>query len=238
MHIGVERNLDQWGSVEASRVLSPARGRALAAPSPPPASLASLAPRGGSPGHPRLAHNPLAGATRRDFGLAGRSRLRGPLLRFLFFRPDDDLVDDRSECVDEADVVALLPDQLRRTDRAGGIDVLAAGREIVGERVRRGTSARARVDAINLAGLDEGWRTPRVDPLPLDRLRDLRLPETAQVLESPVREVARKIGDDLDPLRVGVLDRRFGGRRMDHEDVPLVRLDGAEVGHVCRIAAA
>src|SRR5438094_1449438 len=64
MHIGVERNLDQWGSVEASRVLSPARGRALAAPSPPSASLAPLAPRGGCPGHPRLAHNPLAGATR------------------------------------------------------------------------------------------------------------------------------------------------------------------------------
>src|SRR5439155_26217788 len=102
-------------------------------------------------------------------------------IRLLFFRPHHDFVDDRSECVDEADVVALLPDQLRRTDRAGGIDVLAAGREIVGERVRRGTSARARVDAINLAGLDEGWRTPRVDPLPLDRLRDLGLPETSQV---------------------------------------------------------
>jgi len=41
-----------------------ARGRALAAPSPPSASFASLTPRGGSPGHPRLAHTPLTGATR------------------------------------------------------------------------------------------------------------------------------------------------------------------------------
>ena len=41
------------------------RGRALAAPSPPTASFASLMPRGGSPGHPRLAHTPLTGATRR-----------------------------------------------------------------------------------------------------------------------------------------------------------------------------
>jgi len=39
-------------------------GRALAAPSPPAASFASLIPRGGSPGHPRLAHNPLTRATR------------------------------------------------------------------------------------------------------------------------------------------------------------------------------
>src|SRR5438105_4705103 len=41
-----------------------ARGRARAAPSPPSASFASLMPRGGSPGHPRLVHNPLAAATR------------------------------------------------------------------------------------------------------------------------------------------------------------------------------
>jgi len=41
-----------------------ARDRALTAPSPPTASFASLTPRGGSPGHPRFAHNPLAGATR------------------------------------------------------------------------------------------------------------------------------------------------------------------------------
>ena len=39
-------------------------GRALAAPSPPFASFASLTPRGGVPGHPRLAHNPLTRATR------------------------------------------------------------------------------------------------------------------------------------------------------------------------------
>src|SRR5438270_3141806 len=49
----------------ARRVLSRARGRALTAPSPPSTSLASLTPRGGSPGHPRFAHNPLARATRR-----------------------------------------------------------------------------------------------------------------------------------------------------------------------------
>ena len=49
----------------ARRVLSPVRGRALAAPSPPTASFASLMPRGGSPGRPRLAHTPLTGATRR-----------------------------------------------------------------------------------------------------------------------------------------------------------------------------
>ena len=57
-----------------ARVLSRARfarqgplplGRALAAPSPPFASFAALTPRGGSPGHPRFAHNPLARATRR-----------------------------------------------------------------------------------------------------------------------------------------------------------------------------
>src|SRR5207302_4990042 len=47
------------------RVLSRGRGRALAAPSPPSASFASLTPRGGSPGHPRLAHTPLPRATRR-----------------------------------------------------------------------------------------------------------------------------------------------------------------------------
>src|SRR5439155_16188095 len=47
------------------RVLSPVRGRALAAPSPPCASFAALTPRGGGPGHPRLAHTPLTGATRR-----------------------------------------------------------------------------------------------------------------------------------------------------------------------------
>ena len=41
-----------------------ARDRALTAPSPPTASFASLTPRGGSPGHPRLAHTPLTGATR------------------------------------------------------------------------------------------------------------------------------------------------------------------------------
>ncbi len=46
------------------RILSPARGRALAAPSPPFAAFASRMPRGGSPGHPRRAHGPLAGATR------------------------------------------------------------------------------------------------------------------------------------------------------------------------------
>ena len=49
---------------DAPQVLSPVRGRALAAPSPPSASFASLTPRGGSPGHPRLAHTPLTGATR------------------------------------------------------------------------------------------------------------------------------------------------------------------------------
>src|SRR5439155_9079414 len=64
MNVGVEGNLNQRRSVEPSRVLSPARGRALAAPSPPSASLAPLAPRGGCPGHPRHAHNPLAGPTR------------------------------------------------------------------------------------------------------------------------------------------------------------------------------
>src|SRR5438045_517929 len=52
MHIGVERNLDQRKPVDASRVLSPARGRALAAPSPPFAAFPSLTPRRGSPGHP------------------------------------------------------------------------------------------------------------------------------------------------------------------------------------------
>ncbi len=49
----------------ARGVLSRARGRALAAPSPPCASFAPLTPRGGAPGNPRLAHNPLARATPR-----------------------------------------------------------------------------------------------------------------------------------------------------------------------------
>ena len=48
----------------ARRVLSPVRGRALAAPSPAFASFAALTPRAGCPGHPRLAHTPLTGATR------------------------------------------------------------------------------------------------------------------------------------------------------------------------------
>jgi len=46
------------------RVLSRAQGRALAAPSRPSASLAPLTPPGRCPGHPRLAHNPFARATR------------------------------------------------------------------------------------------------------------------------------------------------------------------------------
>src|SRR5207245_583948 len=46
-----------------ARVLSPVRGCALAAPSPPTASFAPLIPRGGSPGHPRLAPTPPTGAT-------------------------------------------------------------------------------------------------------------------------------------------------------------------------------
>src|SRR5438477_10985804 len=66
------------GSVPAQRVLSPVRGCALAAPSPPFASFAPLTPRGGSPGHPRLAHTPLTGATR-DASIVSelsRSRVR------------------------------------------------------------------------------------------------------------------------------------------------------------------
>ena len=72
MNVGVEGNLNQRCSVEASRVLSQgvgapdgeaARGRVLAAPSPASCSFASLI-RVAGPGLPRLAHNPLAGATR------------------------------------------------------------------------------------------------------------------------------------------------------------------------------
>src|SRR5216110_2657658 len=66
------------GSVPAQRVLSPARGRALAAPSPPSASFAPLTPRGGSPGHPRLAHNPLAGATRNPRTVNASLRVNPP----------------------------------------------------------------------------------------------------------------------------------------------------------------
>ena len=53
-----------------------ARDRALAAPSPPTASFASLMPRGGSPGHPRLAHNPLARATRNSSSAGGNRDAR------------------------------------------------------------------------------------------------------------------------------------------------------------------
>src|SRR5437588_63380 len=53
------------GCFTSLRGLSGARGRALAAPSPPFASFAFAHSAGRSPGHPRLVHNPLAPATRR-----------------------------------------------------------------------------------------------------------------------------------------------------------------------------
>ena len=94
------------------------------------------------------------------------------------------------------------------------------------------------MNAVDLACAHEGRRPPRVYPFPFDRLGDIRPPESPKVLEAPVREVAREIGDHLDPLRVRVLDRRLGHGRTNHQNVRLAGLDRAKVSHLCRIAAA
>jgi len=151
-------------------------------------------------------------------------------------RPHHDLVDDRPERVDQARVVAALPDQARRADGAGGIDMLAATHEIVGQRVRRGADPRARVDAVDLALAHERGRAPGVDPLPLHRLGDFVAPEGTQMLEPPVREIAVDADRDLDPFAVRVIERGAVRRGVDVQDARLAGLHRTKIRHAWTIA--